>query len=397
MKTATTSTQSARLTKLTKPTPETLYSLIDNLQITDYSGKKSALLKKEKTASLSVLELYLTSIEGGSCALSFHSFDAALSLLVINLLEEGDNVVTYNSESFYDKQFTHWGHLGISVKKPAHVNLEQFKNQIDERTKFIYLETISEQNEIPDFQKIIAFAKVHNIPVVVDNSIIGPGYGFNPLKEKADLVLYNTKHWLSKEAGPVEAVIIESDGFNWFSDQYPTLKNKSQDELFQHPSAEVFSSLLSFLRKEIPSINYSQRQQEHLTNNLLNLKTSVLKKYDITYEVEKWIKQNKWVDKTNYVGSFNNSSHFKALTYFKNGYGNYLSFTLNGFDHDFKIFKNLIESKYANSALLEFSFLESKKEIGLYIRFGDLKSITELLHKLFDEFKPTGYSTLFVY
>jgi hypothetical protein len=31
----------------------------------------------------------------------------------------------------------------------------------------------------------------------------------------------------------------------------------------------------------------------------------------------------------------------------------------------------------------------------LYIRFGDLKSITELLHKLFDEFKPTGYSTLF--
>lgn len=395
MKTATTSTLSATLTKLTKPTPETLYSLIDNLQITDYSGKISAPLKKEKTAPLSILELYLTSIEAGSSALSFHSFDAALTLLVVNLLEEGDNVVTYNSQSFYNKQFTHWGHLGISVKKPEYVNLEQFKNQVDERTKFIYLETISEQNEIPDFQKIIAFAKSHNIPVVVDNSIIGPGYGFNPLKEKADLVLYNTKHWLSKEAGPAEAVIIESDRFNWFTDQYPSLKNKSQDELFQHSSTEVFPSLLSFLKKDIPSINYSERQQEYLTNALLNLKTSVLKKYDSTYEIEKWLKQNKWVDKTNYVGSFNNNSHFKALTYFQNGYGNYLSFTLNGFDEDFKNFKNLIESKYANSPLLEFSFLESKKEIGLYIRFGDLKSITELLHKLFDEFKPTGYSTLF--
>ncbi len=394
MKTATTSTLSATLTKLTKPTPETLYSLIDNLQITDYSGKKSAPLKKEKTAPLSILELYLTSIEGGSSALSFHSFDAALTLLVVNLLEEGDNAVTYNSKSFYNKQFTHWGHLGISIKKPEFVNLEQFKNQVDEHTKFIYLETISEQNEIPDFQKIIAFAKTLNIPVVVDNSIIGPGYGFNPLKEKADLVLYSTKHWLTKEAGPVEAVLIEGDRFNWFTEQYPTL-NAAQGELFQHSSSDAFPSLLSFLKKDIPSINYSERQQEQLTNALLNLKTSVLKKYDITFEVEKWLKQNKWVDKTNYVGSFNNNSHFKALTYFQNGYGNYLSFALNGFDEDFKAFKNLIESKYANSPLIEFSFLESKKEVGLYIRFGDIKSITELLHKLFDEFKPSGYSTLF--
>ena len=394
MKTATTSTLSATLTKLTKPTPETLYSLIDNLQITDYSGKKSAPLKKEKTAPLSILELYLTSLEAGSSALSFHSFDAALTLLVANLLEEGDNAVTYNSESFFHKQFTHWGHLGIAVKKPAHVNLEQFKNQVDERTKFIYLETISAQNEIPDFQKIIAFAKSLNIPVIVDNSNVGPGYGFSPLKEKADLVLYNTKHWLSKEAGPAEAVLIEGDRFNWFSDQYPSLKSKAQGELLQHSSA-TFHSLLSFLKKDIPSINYSVRQQEYLTNALLNLKTSVLKKYDSTYEIEKWLKQNKWVDKTNYVGSSHNHSHFKALTYFQNGYGNYFTFTLNGFDEDFKSFRNLIESKYVNSPLVEFSFLESHKEIGLHIRFGDLKNITELLHKLFDEFKPTGYSTLF--
>jgi O-acetylhomoserine/O-acetylserine sulfhydrylase-like pyridoxal-dependent enzyme len=395
MKTATTSTLSATLTKLTKPTSETLYSLIDNLQITDYSGKKSAPLKKEKTSPLSILELYLTSIEGGSSALSFHSFDAALSLLVVNLLEEGDNAVTYNSQSFYNKQFTHWGHLGISVKKPDYINLEQFKNQVDERTKFIYLETISEHNEIPDFQKIIAFAKSLNIPVIVDNSIIGPGYGFSPLKEKADLVIYNTKHWLSKEAGPAEALIVENNRFNWFSDQYPTLQHAAKDQLFQHSSTEVFPSLLSFLRRDIPSINYSERQQEYLTNALLNLKTSVLKKYDITYEVEKWLKQNKWVDQTNYVGSHSNNSHFKALTYFQNGYGNYLTFSLSGFDEDYKHFKNLIESKYSNSPLIEFSFLESKKEIGLYVRFGDLKSITELLHKLFDEHKPTGYSTLF--
>jgi len=395
MKTATTSTLSATLTKLTKPTPETLYSLIDNLQITDYSGKKSVPLKKEKSAPLSILELYLTSIEAGSSALSLHSFDAALTLLVVNLLEEGDNAVTYNSQSFYNKQFTHWRHLGISVKKPDYINIEQFKNQVDERTKFIYLETVSEQNEIPDFQKIISFAKSLNIPVIVDNSIIGPGYGFSPLKEKADLVLYNTKHWLSKEAGPTEALIVENNRFNWFSDQYPTLKYAAKDQLFQHSSHEVFPSLLSLLRKKIPSINYSERQQKHLTNALLNLKTSVLKKYDTTYEVEKWLTQNKWVDQTHYVGSHNNNSHFKALTYFQNGYGNYLSFSLNGFGEDYENFKKLIENKYSNSPLIEFSFLESKKEIGLYVRFGDLKSITELLHRLFDEHKPTGYSTLF--
>ncbi|HSZ73087.1 MAG TPA: PLP-dependent transferase, partial [Cytophagaceae bacterium] len=257
-------------------------------------------------------------------------------------------------------------------------------------------ETVSEQNEIPDFQKIIVFAKELNIPVVVDNSVIGPGYGFNPLKEKADLVLYSTKHWLSKETGPAEAVIIEGHRFNWFTDQYPSLKNAASSYPFSYSKSSNGSpSLLNFLKQDIPTINYSERQQEQLTNALLNLKTSILKKYDITWEAEKWLKQNKWVDKTNYVGSFDNASHFKALTYFQNGYGNYLSFTLNGFDEDFKSFKQLVESKYASTSLVEFSFNDNKKEIGLYVRFGDIKSITELLHKVFEEFKPTGYATLF--
>jgi hypothetical protein len=169
----------------------------------------------------------------------------------------------------------------------------------------------------------------------------------------------------------------------------------AQDSLYAYTSTDTHHSLLSFLKKDLPVINYSDRQKEQLTNALLNLKTSVLKKYDTTYEIEKWLKQNKWVDKTSYVGSFDSPHHFKALTYFQNGYGNYLSFTLNGFEDDFKSFKALVENKYANTPLVEFSFLDESNEVGLYIRFGDIKNITEFLDKIFNDHKPTGYSSLF--
>ncbi len=395
MKSTTASTQTIALAK---PNPQAVYNLIDNLQITDYSGKKRIPLYQEETNSyLSILELYFCAIESGLSALSLPSFDAALNVLVNTLLEEGDNIVTYNSQAIFKKQFNQWLHLGIQVKKPTHVTLENFKQEIDAQTKLIYLETVSENHEIPDFQKIIAHAKSLNIPVVVDNSVMGPGYGFNPLKEKVDLVLYNTKHWLSKDAGPTEAVIIEGNHFNWFSEHFPKLKKAAAEQRYTNQSQHTSHSLLQFIRKDVPAIQYSEKQQNYLSNALLNIKTAVLKKYDITWEIGKWLKQNKWIDKLNYVGTFDNPNHFKALTYFQNGYGNYLSFQLHGSKEDFIQFQHLIGNKYASSPFVEFSFQEAKKEVGVYIKFGDIKIITELFYQIFDEYKPSGYSSIFYF
>jgi|GEM_PF-4696945 len=387
------STTSTLRIALTKPTREAVYNLIDHLQITDYAQKKKNAVPQtdQANAYLSILELYLTSKEAGLSALSFYSFDAALNVLVETLLEEGDNIVSYNSRSLFEKQFGPWLHLGIQVKKPQLTSFESFKKEIDPQTKFIYLETVSQEHEIPDFQKIIAHARSLNIPVIVDNSAMGPGYGFSPIKEKADLVLYNTKYWLSKEAGPTEAIIIEGNNFNWFSEHFPKLKKAATEQDYLSKNSSAYRSLLQFIRKEVPTIKYSERQLNYLTNALLNIKTAVLKKYDVTWEIVKWLKQNRWVEKINYVGTYDNDSHFKALTYFQYGYGNYFSFVLDGSTEDFKSFQHLIESKYAVTPLVEFSFQPEKRAIGIHIKFGDLKSIEELFYKIFDDFKPTGF------
>lgn len=120
-----------------------------------------------------VLEERIAALEGGAAALAVSSGQAAQTLAIQGLAHTGDNIVstsylyggTYNQFKISFKRF------GIEARFVEGDNPEEFEKVFDERTKAVYLETIGNPKyNVPDFEKIVAIAHKHGIPVVVDNT-----------------------------------------------------------------------------------------------------------------------------------------------------------------------------------------------------------------------------------
>ena len=80
--------------------------------------------------------------------------------------------------------------MGIQVDFANPDEPEDFERKITDKTKGIYLETIGNPSfSVPDFEKIAAIAKKHDIPLVVDNTFGAAGYLFKPLEHGANIVV----------------------------------------------------------------------------------------------------------------------------------------------------------------------------------------------------------------
>ena len=183
--------------------------------------KKTAILKETKlesnisNPSVSFLEERIASLENGKGAIAAKSVKSARFSLIKNLLEAGDNVVTFNSWSLYHEDKKLYNQIGVTVQLSEDGKLNTFKRLINEKTKLIYLETISPKYiNIPDFQKITSIAKSLGIPVVVDNSASVGGYLTSPITENANIVIESLEDYLPTQV-KYKTVVIDGGNFDW--------------------------------------------------------------------------------------------------------------------------------------------------------------------------------------
>nr|WP_254244961.1 aminotransferase class I/II-fold pyridoxal phosphate-dependent enzyme [Hymenobacter sp. BRD67] len=72
--------------------------------------------------------------------------------------------------------------LGIEARFADGDDADSLEALIDEKTRVIYVETIGNPSfSVPDFERIAAVAKKHDLPLVVDNTFGAGGYLFRPL------------------------------------------------------------------------------------------------------------------------------------------------------------------------------------------------------------------------
>ena len=87
--------------------------------------------------------------------------------------------------------------LGIEARFVQGDKPEEFKNLIDDKTKAIYIETQGNPKfNVPDFDAISKIAKEAGVALVVDNTLGGGGYLFNPIKHGADIVLHSATKFI---------------------------------------------------------------------------------------------------------------------------------------------------------------------------------------------------------
>jgi O-acetylhomoserine/O-acetylserine sulfhydrylase len=178
-----------------------------------------------------VFEKRIAALEGGVAALATASGQAAQFLALSNILETGDNFV---STSFlyggtYNQFKVQFKRLGIEARFAEGDSPEAFEALIDGRTKAIYLETIGNPElNIPDFEKIAALARKHDLPLIVDNTFGAGGYLFRPLEHGANVVVASATKWIGGHGTSIGGVIVDGGNYNWGNGKFPQFSAPSE-------------------------------------------------------------------------------------------------------------------------------------------------------------------------
>ena len=142
--------------------------------------------------TVSILEQRIAALEDGIGGLAVGSGHAAQFLVINNLIQGGKNLVS--SPYLYGgtlSQFKHsFKNLGIEVRIADSDAAEDFEALIDENTRGLYMETISNPGfTVPDFEAFRILSEKYEIPIVVDNTFAGGGYLCQPLQLGAHIVV----------------------------------------------------------------------------------------------------------------------------------------------------------------------------------------------------------------
>lgn len=173
-----------------------------------------------------VFEKRIAALEGGVAALAVASGAAAVTYTVLNLAQNGDNIVS--AKNIYGGSFNLFEHTlpqyGIQTTFVDIFNEKEVENAINEKTKALYIETLGNPNsDVVDIESIAKIAHKHKIPLVVDNTFATP-YLVRPIEYGADIVVHSATKFIGGHGTSIGGVIVDGGKFDWeASDKFDSL------------------------------------------------------------------------------------------------------------------------------------------------------------------------------
>ncbi len=290
-----------------------------------------------------VFEKRIAALEGGVAALATASGQAAQLLALHNFLEVGDTLVSspYLYGGTYNQFKVAFKRLGITVKFAASDSAEDIEKQIDSKTKGIYLETIGNGAfSVPDFEKVVAVAKKHDIPLVVDNTFGAGGYLCQPLKLGANVVVNSATKWIGGHGTTIGGVIVDGGNYNWGNGKFPQFSEPSEGyhgmnfwQIFG--SDGPFGNIAFIIRARVEGLRDLGAAQSPFNSFLLlqgleTLSLRVERTVENALKVARWLEAHSHVESVNYPGLESSKFHLLAKKYLKNGFGGVLTFNIKG-------------------------------------------------------------------
>lgn len=164
-----------------------------------------------------VFEKRIAALEGGVAALAVASGATAVTYTVLNLAQNGDNIVS--AKNIYGGSFNLFEHTlpqyGIQTTFVDIFNEKEVENAINEKTKALYIETLGNPNsDVVDIESVARIAHRHKIPLVVDNTFATP-YLVRPIEYGADIVVHSATKFIGGHGTSIGGVIVDGGKFDW--------------------------------------------------------------------------------------------------------------------------------------------------------------------------------------
>ncbi len=175
--------------------------------------------------TVDVFEKRMAALEGGVAALGVSSGSSAITLAVLNICRAGQNFVT--SSTLYGGTYNLFHHtlkeFGIEARFVDASDPKNYEKAIDDRTRFLYVESIGNPaNDVVDFKAIADIAHKHGIPFIVDNTVTSPLL-FRPFEHGADIVVHSATKVIGGHGTSIGGVIVDGGTFDWNNGKFPEL------------------------------------------------------------------------------------------------------------------------------------------------------------------------------
>lgn len=290
-----------------------------------------------------VFEKRIAALEGGVAAVAVGSGMAAQFLALTNILEAGENFVS--SPNLYGGSYNQFKvtlkRLGIEARFAEDDSPESIEAQINDNTKAIFLETIGNPSfSIPDFEKIIAVAKKHDLPVIVDNTFGAAGYLFRPFDYGANVVVHAATKWIGGSGTSIGGIIVDGGNYDWGNGKFKQFSEPSEGY-----HGLVFSDVFG-VNGSFGNIQYALRARVEglrdlgpalspfnsflFIQGLETLSLRVQRHVDNALALAEWLQNHPQVESVNYPGLPNSPYYANAKKYLRNGFGGVLSFEIKG-------------------------------------------------------------------
>ncbi len=159
-----------------------------------------------------ILEKKLAQLEGGERCKVFASGMAAITATLLTLLKQGDHILSlntiYGQASGFMKSMIKYGisYTNISVN-----SIDDIKENIQNNTKIIYMESPSSQYmEILDLESISEIATEKGIITIIDNTWATPIFQ-NPIKHGIDVVIHSCSKYIGGNSDVVAGAVISTN------------------------------------------------------------------------------------------------------------------------------------------------------------------------------------------
>jgi O-acetylhomoserine (thiol)-lyase len=288
----------------------------------------------------------IASLEGGVGALLTSSGQAAETLAILNIAEQGDHVVA--SASLYGGTYNLLHHTlpkyGISVsfvENPG--DPEAWRAAAQPNTKLFFGESIpNPKADILDIESIAAIAHDIGVPLIVDNTVATP-YLLRPLEWGADIVVHSATKYLGGHGTAIAGVIVDGGSFDFAQDPEKFPNYNTPDPSYHGlvyardlGAGGAFGVNLAFILKARVQLlrdlgaAVAPFNAFLISQGIETLSLRVERHVDNAAKVATHLEQHPQVLRVNYAGLESSPYHALARKYTPRGAGAVVSFEIDG-------------------------------------------------------------------